>query len=215
MSRLGPSLRQIQEISHNHQIPLKTVVFLAPQLLARLRHVHSKGLVFRDVKPDQFCVGSESISNDITCYVVDFGLATYLHDPTTGRHIQNIRQRYGAKTGTARYASLGVHNGNEHGRRDDLESLGYVLVDLALGTLPWVGVTALTSTQGWNKIREMKRDILPNELCQELPDEFANLLEYSRGLRFKDVPNYEQWIKIFKSLYHRLWGDDMRISWSD
>ncbi len=73
--------------------------------------------------------------------------------------------------GTSRYASINTHRGLEQSRRDDLESLGYVLVYLLKGKLPWQDVTALGKDQEYKKILEMKLSIQVDYLCEWLPSE--------------------------------------------
>ncbi|KAI9331160.1 hypothetical protein BDR26DRAFT_870482, partial [Obelidium mucronatum] len=99
------------------------------------------------------------------------------------------------KPGTARYASLNVHKGKCHSRRDDLESLG---------PLPWTGIKAVTSTDGWRKIGICKDDLLIAELCADIPQEFALILEHARELRFADDPDYNMLINAFVDLLIRM-----------
>ena len=169
-----------------------------------------------DQKPDQFCVGrhDDDITKTPQIFVIDFGLATSFRED--GRHIKNARRggRGKHKTGTARYASVNVHNGSEHTRRDDLESLAYILIELLRGyvpdigtsplyvskfshsltsprSLPWIGMRAITAAQGRRKIGESKTDILTADLTAGMPEEFATFLEYARELSFAEEPDYE------------------------
>jgi serine/threonine protein kinase len=89
-----------------------------------VEYVHSKSFIHRDVKPDNFLMGLGRRSNQV--YVIDFGLAKKYRDYSTHQHIPYRENKN--LTGTARYASVNTHLGIEQSRRDDLESLGYVLM---------------------------------------------------------------------------------------
>lgn len=71
-----------------------------------------------------------------------------------------------------------------------MESLGYVLLYFARGSLPWQGLKANTKKQKYQKIMDKKMSTSISSLCKSLPDEFRKYLEYCRSLRFEDKPNY-------------------------
>ncbi|KAI9245528.1 kinase-like domain-containing protein, partial [Phascolomyces articulosus] len=123
--------------------------------------------------------------------VVDFGLATWWRNPVTSKPYSQMKKRIKNKTGTARYASLNVHRGKIHTRRDDIESLGYLLLDLILGSLPWTGIQARNSKDGWDRMKELKEETVLNDLCVGLPRGFLRFIEYARSLRFSDEPDYD------------------------
>jgi serine/threonine protein kinase len=90
-------------------------------------------LNYRDIKPDNFLMGVCQRTNQINC--IDFGLAKKYRDSKTNKHIPYKENKN--LTGTARYASMNTHLGLEQARRDDLESLGFVLLYFIKGNLPW------------------------------------------------------------------------------
>ncbi|KAI8803855.1 kinase-like domain-containing protein [Cladochytrium replicatum] len=219
MERLGPSLKQLSQQSTTGRLPLRTVAYLVTQMVRRIEYVHSRNIVFRDVKPDQFCVGkhSDDVRLHPTIYLIDFGLADFYKNEL-GRHIRNKKaNKNRPKTGTARYASLNVHRGKDHTRRDDLESLAYVVIELATGKLPWSGVQAISSLDGWRKVYNLKEDIMISDLCRDLPPEFADFLEYTRSLQFSDDPDYNRILSAFEALQRRFSpdGPDTPLVWDE
>jgi len=132
-------------------------------------------------------------------FAVDFGLATWWRNPKTKKPYSECKKPIKFKTGTARYASLNVHRGRTHSRRDDMESLGYLLLDLLLaGELPWSGVTARTSKAGWDRLKEIKEEILLEDLCLGLPHGIMDFIDYTRRLRFNDRPDYDHLRRLLR-----------------
>ncbi len=102
-------------------------------------------------------------------YIFDFGLAKrYLQ--RDGKHIPYKEGK--DLTGTARYASITTHMGCEQGRRDDLESLGYVLMYFLRGRLPWQSLPAKTKKAKYRKIMEKKQETKLDVLCKGFPECF-------------------------------------------
>ncbi|GMQ06085.1 hypothetical protein CsSME_00050806 [Camellia sinensis var. sinensis] len=134
-------------------------------------------------------------------YIIDFGLAKKYRDTTTHQHIPYRENKN--LTGTARYASMNTHLGIEQSRRDDLESLGYVLMYFLRGSLPWQGLKAGTKKQKYEKISERKVSTSIEALCRGYPTEFASYFHYCRSLRFDDKPDYSYLKRIFRDLFIR------------
>jgi len=195
---LGKSLEDLFNDT-GRRFSLKTALMLADQLLCRLEIIHTKCFIHRDIKPDNFLVGRGSRRHMV--YVIDFGLAKLYRDPRTHRHIP---YREGKNlTGTARYASINTHMGIEQSRRDDLESLGYVLMYFLRGSLPWQGLKATTKQQKYERILEKKIQTSTEMLCKGFPAEFRSYFEHIRSLRFDDRPDYDYLKRLFRELFFR------------
>ncbi|KAG0168219.1 serine/threonine protein kinase [Apophysomyces sp. BC1015] len=193
---LGPSLEGLFNFC-NRKFSLKTVLMLADQMLARIEYIHLRNFIHRDIKPDNFLMGTGKRSSVVN--MIDFGLAKKYRDPRTHLHIPYKENKN--LTGTARYASINTHLGVEQSRRDDLESLGYMLVYFSKGSLPWQGLKATTKQKKYDRIMEKKMTVSPDVLCRGLPLEFVIYLNYTRTLRFEDRPNYSYLRRLFRDLF--------------
>ncbi|KAI6652214.1 Casein kinase I isoform epsilon [Oopsacas minuta] len=199
MELLGPSLEDLLNFC-NRKFTIKTVLLLADQMVSRIEYIHSKNFIHRDIKPDNFLMGLGKKSSIV--YIIDFGLAKKFRDPKTNQHIPYKDNKN--LTGTARYASLNTHNGIEQSRRDDLESLGYVMMYFNLGSLPWQGLKAATKKQKYEKISEKKLSTAIESLCKGFPFEFCDYLNFCRGLKFQDKPDYIYMRQLFRNLFHNI-----------
>ncbi|ELP87465.1 casein kinase, putative [Entamoeba invadens IP1] len=204
MDYLGPSLEDLFNYC-GRKFTLKTVLMLMDQCLRRIEFVHKKGWIHRDIKPDNFIMGTGDKSN--VCYLIDFGLSNKYITPE-GEHIPYNENR--SLTGTARYASLNNHLGHEQSRRDDLESFAYSILYLAKGSLPWQGLKVQKGEDRYTKIYNKKVATPIPELCAGLPKEFASFLSYCKSLKYDEAPDYTFWRHIFEQC-----GRDNKIEYDD
>ncbi|OEJ85126.1 Casein kinase I HRR25 [Hanseniaspora osmophila] len=207
---LGPSLEDLFNYCYR-QFSLKTVIMLAIQMISRIQYFHGRSFIHRDIKPDNFLLGNGRRAS--TVHIIDFGLSKKYRDFNTHNHIPYRENKN--LTGTARYASLNTHLGIEQSRRDDLESLGYVLIYFAKGSLPWQGLKADTKRQKYDRIMQKKMEISMEQLCFGLPQEFVDYMKYCRNLNFDDRPDYLYLERLFKDLAVKLeYHNDHLFDWT-
>jgi casein kinase I family protein HRR25 len=162
-------------------------------MLTRIEYIHNNNYLHRDIKPENFLIGVGQLSNII--YLIDYGLCRKYRDKAN-QHIAYKENRN--LTGTARYVSINTHLGIEQSRRDDLESIGYVIIYFMKGSLPWQGIKGIGDK--FTKIMDKKLQLPTEVLCKGLPDEVSIYLNYCKGLRFEDKPDYE----FIKGLFSKL-----------
>ncbi|VDK20517.1 unnamed protein product [Taenia asiatica] len=199
MDLLGPSLEELFNFC-SRCFTMKTVLMLVDQMLWRLEFIHARHFIHRDIKPDNFLMGIGKHCNKL--FIIDFGLAKKFRDARTHQHISYKENK--ALTGTARYASINAHAGIEQSRRDDLESLGYVIMYFLCGSLPWQGLRANTKKQKYERIHEKKVSTSIESLCRGFPPEFALYLTHVRNLSFDATPDYTLYRSNFRALFKAL-----------
>jgi serine/threonine protein kinase len=165
---------------------LSTILKIGTQILSILQGIHDKEMIHRDIKPDNFLI--HPLSGLEQLYLIDFGLCKkYVHD-------SNPEQSTTKKTliGTPNFASINAHQYKEVTRRDDLESLGYTLLYLYYGFLPWTNLTNISREE----IKEMKITFLKNKQS-EIPEVLLHFLNCVQHLKYNERPFYEKYTKEF------------------
>ena len=181
---LGNSLQEIK--NKHYSFSLKLILQVGIMVINLIKSIHDKGLVHRDIKPDNFLFGLNNTNN---LYLIDFGFCkSYIKD---NKHI--AEKKTNNLIGSRTYASINAHNFVELTRRDDLESLGYMLIYFYSGCLSWHDISEIKNTN--ENIKNLKEKIIDGV---GLPDILVNLIKYSRHLRFDENPNYFFIIDNFK-----------------
>lgn len=195
---LGASLEDLLTVC-GRKIGLKSSIQLGEQMIRRVESVHEGHYLHRDIKPENFLMGLGKRAE--TLYIIDFGLSKRYRDQKTHQHIPYKEGR--SLTGTARYASINAHAGIEQGRRDDLESVLYVLIYLMRGNLPWQGIVAKTKNEKYHKIMEVKMAVSLDRLCEGCPKDLEQMVAYVRGLKFDEKPDYDRLVRTLKQVAAR------------
>ena len=195
MELLGPSLENLFQ-KFNKKFSLKTACMVGIQMIDRIEFIHSRKIIHRDIKPDNFVIGRGKLSHVV--YILDFGLAKKYWSSRQNKHIPFCRNK--KLTGTARYASINALSGCEQGRRDDLESIGYIIMYFIRGSLPWQGLKVNNKEDRYKKICDKKKATSAKELCKGYPKELENFISYTRNLEFMEVPDYEYLRHLLRSV---------------
>lgn len=362
MELMGPSLDKLFNLC-NKKFKVETSIYLGLEMINRIEHVHSKGIIHRDIKPNNFLFGrftKEMNSNDSTVYIIDFGLSASYIEPiesedqnknndnqalghntsyypskfnkltnansnqsskiieflfgdkkqlgksmpvantnlvsndlnflaqANGNSLNKFKENYGnnrpqptvkvdvkntnefiivkqnadtdkfnnfcipksvnaisqiqskdAKkapigephcqhvpykegsrfVGTPRYASLNTHEGIRQSRRDDLESIAYIMIYFIVGDLPWQGVKAKTKSEKKERIRQLKSvlNVDTEPMLENLPFEIKAFLKACRSMKFYDTPDYDGLRNLLISLRSRLGYPDVPafFEWDD
>jgi serine/threonine protein kinase len=176
MELLGKSLEDIRK-NNEEQLPMKVIIHFGLQMLKIVKDIHDRGIVHCDLKPSNFLIKNNK-DNLTEVYLIDYGLAKCF--------IDDKQRHYGLKTnetiiGTHRYMSVNTHQGFSQSRRDDLESLGYILMFLYHGKLPWQHQTSVSA------VIKQKQEFA---WCNDTIGEFVLFINYCKNLSFTDKPNY-------------------------
>ena len=174
-------------------MPLKVVLHLGVQMLAIVESLHQKGVLHRDIKPANFMIKTNA-QNISELFIIDFGLAGCFKDEKQ----KHIPMKTGERLmGTPRYMSVNMHQHFTPSRRDDLESLGYILIYLYKGKLPWQGVSQAQAPQRQGVSQddgEMALSIKQSfgwAYANSIVGEFILFIQYCRNLQFAEDPNYD------------------------
>lgn len=183
MELLGKTLDDLHNDA-NKQFSISTSLYIGLDILRLIKNLHMARFIHRDIKPSNFLIGHDNAQK---IYLADFGLSKeYMN-----RHQVHIRQTFKkSMIGTARYSSINMHMGIEPSRRDDLESIGYMLIYFCRGVLPWQGLKCTSKKTFFEKIGDVKLSTSAEKLCENLPNCFVDYIKYCRNLQFAETPDY-------------------------
>ena len=216
MQLLGKDLKTVLGVSEG-RFSLKTTLILADKIFAILEKTHEKGVIHRDIKPENFCLGYGIDSQHL--YLFDFGLSKIFLDDNTKQHIKPNTGK--TMLGQSIFASVNSHDGLEVSRRDDLESVIYMLLLFVVGDLPWVRVSyskkpkeerfhemkklkdsLVMDNHFWKSYKVSLRHTADTEITR-IPHEFRELLAMIRDLEFDEKPDYVLYRKIVKVMFQK------------
>ena len=209
MPLLGKSLLDMF-IIRSSPININDICVSSLQILDRIEWVHENNIVYRDIKPENFLFGK---SDNSVLYLIDFGLCRKYRSSKTGKHI--APKNLGKFTGTSRYASIYAMAGNEQSRRDDIESIGYMIIYFMKKKLPWQGIKGNSYKECYHKLYLMKKHMNLELLCRGLPGEILEYMKYAKSLKFEQEPNYNYLKNLFKIILNnnKINIDKYILSW--
>lgn len=183
---MGPNLIQLT-LKRGDLFSERTVIQIFKKTLKCLQSLHKIGLVHRDIKPDNICVGRQENMEDIR--LIDLGHCKSYVDLETGIH--KPLQHHRGLTGTLMFCSWHQQLGGSPTRLDDLEALCFSMMCIHSGTLPW------TPRNGENRNRKddfqaalEHKSKTAGHICDGFPKVFEDFLSYVRSLQFDSDPNY-------------------------
>lgn len=187
MELLGKNLRQFRKLFPNKRVPISVTCYIANQILNFIEYMHSKGFLYVDIKPENFMVAKDIDRNEPKIYCADFGLSQKYIINGKHRPLKNV-----SRVGTLNFMS--IHNECKilPSRRDDIESLMYVILFLLNGNLPWEYAT--TDDYGY----KMKYHY--QYYVGIIPDQIKEIITYVRNMEYDEQPDYDYIRKILNEL---------------
>ena len=205
---LGKSLYDLY-LQNKKLFTLKDICMIAIQCINRIETVHSKGIIHCDIKPENFVIDEK---DQRMIYLIDFGLCKKYRSNRTHKHVQFSITK--TLTGTARYASRYTLSGFQMSRRDDLESLSYMILYFLTKKLSWQGISAKTLESRYKKILIKKNQLEKWDKFIEIPIQIQKFIIYCRSLKFEQEPDYMKMKNFFKELMkEKDIIDDKDFSW--
>ena len=192
--KLGPSLYNLF-IENKRKFSLNEICCIGIQCIERLKGIHSKNYVHRNIKPENFKIG---LNDPHVIYLQNFYLCEKFKSSTTNKHAKlTLTNKI---VGTERYGSVDALRGLRQGRKDDLESLCYMLIYFFLGKLPWQDIKAETEGEKYKKLLNEKKKFNIENYKDTIPKEFRTIFKLIKNLKFDEQPKYSLYIRLLQKI---------------
>lgn len=193
--REGQNLGQLMCRKPSRQFYPQTIAMLGYELMNAFEDFHNAGLVHRDIHLGNVLAGHRDETKVFLC---DLGF-TQRWRKEDGEHVP--REEYQVAVGTSRFSSINNHKHLTYSRRDDLESIGYLLIMALTGDLPWTPLQRVKDRrQKWGMIMKMKLEFEESAFFQRLPIEIQQYISYAKSLKFDEKPDYDKMRGFFHAL---------------
>jgi serine/threonine protein kinase len=194
---LGKNLYELLKLC-NGKFSVKTTIMIGIQMIDRIEQLHKSHYVHRDIKPENFLIGVNEHRDII--HLIDFGLSKKYRSSKTLEHRKIDTNS--SPVGTLRYMSINTLQRIEQSRRDDMESIGYILIYFLNGRLPWQGLNISNKRKRYSKILRKKRRISTHKLCSGLPICIFTYMKYVKSLKYDDDISYNCLRTLFINEMH-------------
>ena len=190
-SPIGTSLEQLF-LSHNKSFSLGKACKIILETLTTIETLHSNNIIHRDINPKVFSIDSKE-----KIKFINLGFWKYYKNKKSHVEFKFYKKILGKNI---IFGSINNLMGFELSRRDDLQSLSYMLIYFIKGYLPWGCVNIKNNEEKIKKILEMKKGISDNLLTEGLPDEIKLFISYTKKLKFEEEPDYNYLKNILNNL---------------
>jgi serine/threonine protein kinase len=212
MDLLGPNFESILKKTPYNRLSPTSIAYLAEKMITLVERFHFNGFVHRDLKPQNFVIEycEHHYPKYPEVYLIDYGLAKHYIERKKKTHIPFDQEK--SLKGTVRYSSVNTHLGINQSRRDDMQSLGYILLYMLLGKLPWQNLMKnRDKKEAYYHIMILKMrttaEQLTNDLNGDIHDAMLSYLLYVNSLMYDEQPNYGYCRTLFTKIASQFTGN--------
>lgn len=205
MDLLGPNIESLLQKTESWKLSPVSVAYFAEKMITLVERFHLNGFVHRDLKPQNFVIEycEKTYPKYPEIFLIDYGLAKSYVEPDKKTHAPFSQKK--ALKGTVRYSSINTHLGIDQSRRDDMQSLGYILLYMLLGRLPWQNLMKdRDKKEAYHHIMILKMktsaDVLVEKLPEPIKKSMLSYILYVGSLMYHEKPNYEYCRSLFKDI---------------
>lgn len=193
------TLVDYKSLNYNSENYIERCFAFIRDLILVVKSLHIYNIIHRDLKPSNICIDS----ND-KLFLIDFGLSkVYKYNK-----IHNPETKIRSLIGSINFSSLNVINLTSPSRRDDIESILYILFYLIINKITYTSYDAIDNVQ--KKNIDIIIELLQNNNTNIDSKYVMNYIfiervfKYVRRLKYNQEPNYEYIIELIMQGYTKI-----------